>query len=188
VTQVRLQGGKPILGDGKVGTADACCCGEQEGCPEGCECLGIACTSGGISCDGAASAAEWIASVEAWIADQGLKDTLEGNGYTRIAEQSAGVSQTTTCQDENGNDIPYDPDIHGPPCREPPNDPACDCCDVWVANYTLNFTCCGVIDYEAEPIWEPPGFQEEGVPRAAAGFACFSVSNPIFPCAPNPLP
>jgi hypothetical protein len=30
VSLIRLQGGKPILEDGKVGTAEACCCGEEE--------------------------------------------------------------------------------------------------------------------------------------------------------------
>jgi hypothetical protein len=51
MTLITLQDGKVVLRDGKVGTEQACCCGENcdvfcdvNGvCPEGCECNRIGC-------------------------------------------------------------------------------------------------------------------------------------------------
>lgn len=40
MTVIRLQDGKPILRDGKVGTEQACCCGG--GCPPGSDCCATA--------------------------------------------------------------------------------------------------------------------------------------------------
>jgi hypothetical protein len=59
VSLIRLQGGKPILEDGKVGTEQACCCEEEcsgpcdgnEDCEPGCECVDGECVALGTCCE-----------------------------------------------------------------------------------------------------------------------------------------
>ena len=89
MAQVRLQDGKPILEGGKVGVAEACCCGGDCVCPEGCvenlqislggnpACFGgfysdfIECFNGGISASMYCDGGTWIVSVSVCCFENG---------------------------------------------------------------------------------------------------------------------
>lgn len=81
MTKITLQDGRVVLRDGKIGTEQACCCGEECVCPADCvdglqislgnepTCAGgfysdfLDCTGGGISASMYCSDGEWLVFV-----------------------------------------------------------------------------------------------------------------------------
>ncbi len=179
MTLITLQGGLVVLRGGLVGTEQACCCGGDP-CIPGCECLSDGCGNNGFACDGNAQIDPARQAILDYLGGQGVIAALEDNGYESVSLQvTTRVIPGGSCLDENGNPIPYDPDIHGPPCGEqfdPPQD--CDCCDFWEVLVFIYANCCGEIDYEAAPVYE----QLDG----GGGVCALTQLQTIYPC--NPLP
>jgi hypothetical protein len=80
VTLVTLQDGKIVMRDGKIGTEQACCCGEQDPCIEGCVCFEFVCSE--------EDPPGWNpVSPQQFVADQGLIAILENNGYVQVKQR-----------------------------------------------------------------------------------------------------
>jgi hypothetical protein len=171
VTRITIQDGRLVLRDGKVGTEQACCCGEDP-CIPGCECLSVsACgwgTSGNDLSDeeNQALADAWLAYTLGWVNANNILQRIRDAGYERVL-----------IVDNEADAIPTG----------------------WSASVNISYNCCGIVDEQDEPIViydDATANQPWDLPAEIGGLGGGICPSPtgepggliLFPCVPNPLP